>query len=162
MARWEEKLPAVLRGEIKLAGQVEVGEFAGYCATFEQKYALATRFVIEQSKADPGLLSNWTFTPRFAGWAIQAGAGHGADASTTPLIVRDRFRRLALEWCRELLKQAGMGRQLVAFDLRTNRNLAPVRDPVQLALLPPDERAEWEKFWEELGGSTIAPAPRAR
>jgi hypothetical protein len=42
-----------------------------------------------------------------------------------------------------------------------------VRDAKELAKLPPDERAEWEKFWNDLAppaspkpGYEIAPPPR--
>jgi len=42
-------------------------------------------------------------------------------------------------------------------------NFAPVRDSEALAKLPPDARAEWTQFWNELpkmGPREVAPSPR--
>ena len=168
-ARWEEKLPAVLRGELKPAGGEELAELAGYCATFEKKFALATRFAHDAIQANPTFLENWMQVSKFAGWAIQAAAGHGTDAATLPLIVRDRYRRQALEWMREMFnkrqgKDAGLG-----FYFSTIYDFAPVRDAKELVKLPPAERAEWEKLWAEITPPSeksktreTAPPPRAK
>jgi hypothetical protein len=161
MARWEEKLPAVLRGEIKPAHSDEVAELAGYCAMFEKNYALAARIITEASAADPTLLTNWMKTPKFAGWAIQAAAGNGTDASMTPLLVRERYRRLALDWLRNLVATSGQGGALVQFEVNANRHFDPVRDPQALAKLPPAERAEWEKLWAKIEPPIVA-RPQSR
>jgi tetratricopeptide (TPR) repeat protein len=149
-AAWEAKLPAVLRGEIKPDDHNGYYELAAYCATFEKRFALATRFIIEGIEAHPRILDNWMRAAQFAGWAVQASAGQGSDSSTVPLAVREHYRRLALEWIREAIRRtgkdsgAGMG-----FYLASLRDLATVRDKEELAQLPAAERAEWEKLWIE-------------
>ena len=85
MARWKEKLPSILRGEIKPTDSDEVAELAGYCAMFEKKYALATRIIIEASAADPTLLSNWMKTPKFRlGHSSRRRQRPGCQHDTTP------------------------------------------------------------------------------
>jgi len=150
-AAWEANLPAVLRGEIKPDDHNGYYELAAYCATFEKRFALATRFIIEGIEAHPRILDNWMRVAQFAGWAVQASASQGSDSSAVPLAVREHYRHLALEWIRESIRRtdretgAGMG-----FYLSGLRDLAPVRDKEDLALLPPAERAEWEKLWTEV------------
>ena len=150
-AAWEPKLPAVLRGEIQPTTGKEFVELATYCATFEKKFALATRFVQEAIQADFLVLENWYQVAKFAGWAIQASAGQGADASTLPLIVREQYRRQAIQWLHETIRRqtkesvAGLG-----FYLNGLRDYAPVRDKEALAQLPAAERVEWEKLWVEI------------
>jgi tetratricopeptide (TPR) repeat protein len=150
-AAWEAKLPAVLRGEIKPDAHNGYYELAAYCATFEKRFALATRFIIEGIQAHPRILDNWMRGAHCAGWAIQASAGHGSDAATVPLTIREHYRRLALDWIREAIRRTdkdnGAG---LAFYLISLRDLAPVRDKEALALLPEAERAEWEKLWAEI------------
>jgi serine/threonine protein kinase len=175
-AAWEEKLPAVLSGKLKPADRDEVYDLAAYCATFEKRFALATRFIVRGIEDDPHLLDDWMKVAHFAGWAVQASTGRGADASTIPLAVRERYRRQALEWIRESIRRtkggadAGMG-----YYLSTIRDFAPVRDSQELAKLPAAERAAWEKLWAEVvpvikkrkfGGRPrqpdLAPPPRVK
>jgi tetratricopeptide (TPR) repeat protein len=150
-AAWEEKLPAVLRGELKPADRDEVYQLASYCAAFEKRFALATRFIEQGIKDDPHLLDDWMKVAHLAGWAVQASAGHGSDTSTVPLVFRERYRQQALNWIRESIRRtqegagAGMG-----FYFSTIRDFAPVRDKEELAKLPVAERAEWEKLWTEI------------
>ena len=147
-ARWEEKLPAVLRGELKPANSEEVVELAGYCATFERRYALATKFAAEAMKEDPLLNDLWPSVAQMAGWAVQAGSGSGADAADHTDADRTEFRRLALEWLKKLTKRS-TGTRFSGFYFSTIRDFAPVRDKEELAKLPAAERAEWEKFWAD-------------
>jgi tetratricopeptide (TPR) repeat protein len=150
-AAWEEKLPAVLRGEIKPADRDEVFELASYCATFEKRFALATRFIVRGIEDDPHLLDDWMQVAHFAGWAVQASTGRDVDASAIPLAVREHYRRQALDWIRESIRRtkegAGAGME---FYLSTIRDFGPVRDPAELAKLPTAERAAWEKLWSEV------------
>jgi hypothetical protein len=174
-AAWEEKFPAVLRGEIKPADRDDLWNLASYCATFERRFALATKLIAEGIETDPSLLDDWMKVAHFAGWAVQAGAGRGVDGSTLPLIVRERYRRRALEWLRETIRRSERhGTAGLGFYLGTVRDFAPVRDPKELAKLPDAERAAWEKFWVEVAPVVkkrqrkprvivqpqIAPAPR--
>lgn len=147
-AAWQAKLPAVLRGEVRPDDHKGYYELAAYCATFEKRFALASRLIQEAIETHPRILDNWMHVAHFAGWAVQASAGHGSDAATVPLAVRERYRRLALEWIRESIRRtdkdsaAGLG-----FYLASLRNFAPVRDKEKLALLPAAEQAEWEQLW---------------
>lgn len=164
VARWEEKLPAVLRGELKPANRVEVGQLIEYCATFEQKYALAARLAAEALAADPDLYASWIEVGRFAGWAVQAGSGLGADTAGLSPAERAALRQQALKWLQESLRYVGRPPASLGEYLETIRNFNPVRDPKQLASLPPDERAQWEKFWAEIKVTppVIAPPPREK
>jgi hypothetical protein len=161
-ASWEAKLPGVLRGEIKPANIAEIQSLASYCATFEKKFALATRVVIDASKADPHVLDGWFFVAKFAGWAAQASAGHGADGASLTDAERAAFRRQAFVWLRDMrdqqAKKGALANLRVYF--HTIRDLSPVRDTKELAKLPPAERAEWEELWESLKIRPVTPPPR--
>jgi tRNA A-37 threonylcarbamoyl transferase component Bud32/tetratricopeptide (TPR) repeat protein len=152
MALWEKKLPAVLRGELRPAKGGEGVELAEYCAGFEKKYVLAVRFAAEAFAADPKLYGIWIKTPRLAGWAVQAAAGKGVDAADLSAGERSRLRGKALAWLRET--RSRIPKELLptfAMLLREdNPDLAAVRDPEALASLPPDERADWSRFWNKL------------
>ncbi|HSQ56780.1 MAG TPA: hypothetical protein VLM40_13650, partial [Gemmata sp.] len=152
-ARWENKLPAVLRGELKLQTSQEFAELASYCATFEKKYALATRFVIEGLKANPKFLNLRGHGTQYASWAVQAGFGRGADGAEISPQQREEFRRMALEWMKSFRVDKDLGLHFTA-----GREFAPVRDPKELARLPAAERAEWEKLWL----SIVPPRPAAK
>lgn len=155
MARWEGKLPAVLRGELKPTTGAEFADLAGYCAGFDKRYALAARFAADGLAADPGLYANAQRISDFAGWSVQAGVGHGADAADLTAEERARLRRQALAWLRQAVdRPASTGPGLRAALLRTNPDLRPVRDAAELAKLPPDERGEWDRFWKGLQTTT--------
>ena len=101
MARWEEKLPAILHDKLKPANAGEYMELAQYCARFDKRYALAVRFAKEALAVDPkryGLDDN-----QIAGWAVQAASGMGIDAAGLSAEERARLRRDALAWLRDYL-----------------------------------------------------------
>jgi tetratricopeptide (TPR) repeat protein len=150
-ARWEERLPAVLRGEVRPANSAEAAELADYCATFEKRFLLATRFVSDAIKADPKMLDNYLQAAKYAGWAVQAGAGSGADGAALPAETRAEYRRLALQWLRDTIgRQKKENAGGLGFYLGTLRDFASVRDAKELAKLPAEERAAWEKLWDEV------------
>jgi serine/threonine protein kinase/tetratricopeptide (TPR) repeat protein len=159
-ARWEAKFPAVLRGELTPATPAEAAELADFCATFEKRFAMATRIAAGAVEADPQILHDGGRVAKFAGWAVQAAAGKGVDGPGLPLLVRDRYRRLALEWVLALQKKSEKTGYAAAFLLAINRDLAPVRDEKELAKLPAAERAEWEKFWAAT--EPVFETPRSR
>jgi tetratricopeptide (TPR) repeat protein len=166
IARWEEKLPAVLKREIYPGSAFELLEVAEYCAGFEQRYVLAVRFVSEALAADPNLHLLYIKVPLLAGWALKAAAGKGVDAANLNEIDHSRLRKKALAWIREALSRLDKRSQLFLANLIVNNaDFAPVRDPEALAKLPPDERAEWTRFWAELPKKEkkldVAPAPRS-
>ncbi len=160
LAQWEEKLPAVVRGEIRPADSTEVLDLVRYCAMFEKKYALAARLAADGLKADPKLFNMWPEVAWFAGYAVQASAGNGTDAADLTPVQRADLRRQALAWVRKSTMWAAPTYSAVARHFATIRDFAPVRDPKELVKLPPDERAEWEKFWADVTPRALAPTPR--
>ena len=72
---WKEKLPGVIRGEIKPADRNELRSLTSYCATFEKKFALATRIASDAIKANPQILDSWFDVGQFGGWAAQSQRG---------------------------------------------------------------------------------------
>jgi serine/threonine protein kinase len=166
IAVWKERLPAVQRGELKPNSR-ELQELAQYCAWFEKKYALASRYMAEALAAQSSLFNNLTKASDAAGWAVQAGTGAGHDAATLSEAERARLRAQALEWLRE--SQTRSENQLAQFfaaNLRRNRLLDPVRNPDALEKLPPQEREQWRKFWNGLPRipreENLEPAPLPR
>jgi eukaryotic-like serine/threonine-protein kinase len=161
-ARWENQLPAVLRGEVRPTA-AELTELAGYCAGFEKKYGLAARFAAEALADNPHLSERqWPQVAKFAGWAIQAGMGKGADSTAVPLIVREHYRRLALQWIRDIIEQRGPAAATASFYLNSIPEFAPVRDAKELARLPVDERQAWEKLWAKIRTPANAPPPHEK
>ena len=71
------------------------------------------------------------------------------------------FRSQALAWLREVVKQFtgqfndmdGKERAALRTGLahwQTNADLASIRDPKELAQLPPAERAAWQQLWADV------------
>ncbi|MBP3958750.1 protein kinase [Gemmata sp. G18] len=167
MESWEKKLPQVLNGKIQPTTP-ELIDLAGFCAKFDRKYALATRFSTEAMADNPGLYTHWTKVCEFAGWAVQAAAGNGTDAAQLPPAERTRLRRQALVWLHEVQTRKAKDKDFpLSGYLNSLSDLAPVRDANERAKLPANERAEWEQFWVEVPPAVpapheheIAPAPR--
>jgi eukaryotic-like serine/threonine-protein kinase len=164
MAQWEQKLPVVLRGELRPANAVELVELAQYCSGFEKKNLLAVRFATDAFAANPNLFAQWMTVSQFAGWAVQAANGMGVDATNLSVDERSQLRHKALAWLREsktMTNNEFLG--YLTSETWADANFAPVRDSEALAKLPPDERAEWTQFWNELpklGPREVAPPPR--
>ncbi len=160
LAQWEAKLPAVLRGELKPTA-AELVDLAEYCAGFERNFVLASRFAGDALAAVPPLYHS-TLVVRFAGWAVRASRGEGADAADLTALQRSGLRRQALAWLREA-KARGEGKSFSLVPmLQYSRDLAPLRNPEELAKLPPEERIAWEKFWLQFPafGPSIKTSPR--
>jgi serine/threonine protein kinase len=165
IARWEEMLPAVLRGDLRPTNAFELLELADYCAGFEKKYVLAMRFATDAVAADSKLYLQFNKVPQIAGWAIKAATGKGVDAANLSEVERSQLRKKALTWFRESMSKLDKGFHLLLSNQIWNDSVfAPVRDPESLAKLPPDECAEWTRFWAELPKKEkkleVAPAPR--
>jgi hypothetical protein len=90
--------------------------------------------------------------------AVHAGSGQGSD--TPPPHERPALRHKALDWLSADLRQ---WKRYLAADAKyyvaaqdamnhwlTNSYLKEVRDEAELAKLPPDEQAAWEKLWAEV------------
>src|SRR5262249_55559670 len=132
-------------------------------ANFEKKYALAAKFAKDALAANPELFI-LNRTPEFAGWAVQAAAGNGADGAELSAAERAQLRRDALAWLRESLSRPQRELlPLLGYQAKHTAPPAPVRDPAELAKLPPEERAGWQQFWDALAASqlpAVAPPPR--
>jgi eukaryotic-like serine/threonine-protein kinase len=170
-ARWEAKLPAMLRGSATATlNGLELAELAEYCARFEKRFVLATRLAAAAIKADPEILDTDENAVKFAGWAVQASAGTGVDAADLAPDKRDELRRQAYESMRQLIDPKEPGSSLVLwFYIGSINDFVPVRDPRYLAKLPEAERVAWEKLWREItpprpssAPDEIAPPPRER
>ncbi len=149
MELWEKKLPQALSGRIQPTTP-ELIDLAGFCAKFDRKYALATRFATEAMTDHPGLYTHWNKVCEFAGWAVQAAAGNGTDAAQLSPTERTRLRRQALTWLREVVTRKVKDKDFpLGIYLNSLSDLAPVRDARELAKLPLDECAEWEKLWDD-------------
>ncbi len=161
-ARWEGKIPLAPDGTVAAANGAEAVEIAGYYALFEKRYARAAATAATALKADPKLFDIWLDIAKFAGWAVQAAAGSGADAADLTPAERTRLRRQALGWLRELhtrVPKTSSG--IIGSYLRTLADLQPVRSAKELEKLVPEERAEWEKFWAAVAPPE-PPKPPAR
>ena len=80
-------------------------------------------------------------------------------------VERSQLRKKALAWLQKgkalAMENATLFR-LLTYRTWTNPDFAPVRDPEAIAKLPPEERAEWTRFWEELPKKReVAPPPRS-
>ncbi len=149
IVRWEGKVQDVIDGKYTPDSSTELVEIASCAAMFENKYLLAAEVAEIGVKLDPKLYDNWTEMTKFAGWAVQAASGKGVDAELLKPEEKAKFRKMALAWLREAVKRNDNKALLpyLGTRLATRTDLQPVCDPTELAKLPPDERAEWEKFW---------------
>jgi tetratricopeptide (TPR) repeat protein len=162
MLALEQKLAAVLQGEVRPTDAAEQVGLAGLCVT-KKRYTDATRFFADAFKAQPKLADDLQAGYRYdaACSAALAAAGQGEDAARLDDKERARLRQQALGWLRADLalwgKQAEGGtpqtRALVQKTLRhwqEDADLAGLRDTAALARLPEAERAEWQKLWAEV------------
>jgi Flp pilus assembly protein TadD/tRNA A-37 threonylcarbamoyl transferase component Bud32 len=151
-------LPAVLAGLDPPASARERLELADLCVRYKQLPATAARLAAAAFAADPKLANDLGASHRYnaACAATLAAAGRG-DGAAAPAKLRASLSRQALAWLRADLvlwsKQTDdpKARPQVAQSLRhwqQDPDLAGVRDPAELAKLPPGERAEWEHFWK--------------
>ena len=93
----------------------------------------------------------------------RASAGHGADGARLTDGERAAFRRQAFLWLREMRnRQAKKGNLMnLRYYLHNIHDFSLIRDPKELAKLPPAERAEWLELWDSLKVRPVAPPPRS-
>jgi tetratricopeptide (TPR) repeat protein/tRNA A-37 threonylcarbamoyl transferase component Bud32 len=157
----DEKLPAVLKGDVQPKGQEKV-EFAILCWRYKGRYAAAVRFYAEAMAEQPALAGDLGTSTRYhaACAAAMAAAGKGEDAPMDEK-ERPRLRSQALGWLRADLalwaKQAESGMpearaaaQKALKHWQGDSDLAGVRDPAALDTLPEAERADWKKLWADV------------
>jgi hypothetical protein len=102
--------------------------------------------------------------------AALAGCGRGLDADKIDASVRGRVRRQALDWLRAdgsawdrlLENEPDKVRQVIVQNLQhwlEDRDLAGVRGPQALSMLPESERRPWQTLWDDVA-DTLAWAQR--
>jgi serine/threonine protein kinase/Flp pilus assembly protein TadD len=160
--RWLEldaRLPDLLAGKIKPAAIEETLTFAELCKQrFHKQYAAAHRLYREAFGADPDLEPRHRFDAAVA--ALLLAAGQDATAKVTAEGAAE-LRRQAKIWLKAELEvlRIGVASPLpavrypalarLAFGKRVPE-LASIRDPAALKLLPAEERAGWERLWAEV------------
>jgi serine/threonine-protein kinase len=163
LVKLEDRLPAILRGEVKPASVVEQVQLAEMCQQHKKLYAAAARLLGEALAARPDLAADPGQPHRYnaACAAALAGCGRGADAGQVDAPSRARWRKQALAWLRadldlwtrQLEQKASLGGGPLQRALRhwqEDADLAGVRDAAGLAQLPEAERQEWRKFWADV------------
>jgi tetratricopeptide (TPR) repeat protein len=158
LVEFDDRLPAVLRGESQPRDAAERAEFALVCR-FHTLDAASARLYGEAFAQQPELTRAHRY---YAAWAAAlAGTGQGKDAGALDEQQRARLRAQALAWLRDEL---GAWRQQLAKGPARSRaevlgrincwlrdpDLACLRDPEPMGRLPPAERGEWEKLWRDL------------
>ena len=97
----DRKLPAILRGEVKLADDSELTMFPEMCQ-YKTLYATSARFWLDAFTAKPRLAENMDAGHRYnaACAAAHAGSGRGRDDPPLDEEGRTRWRKRALDWLR--------------------------------------------------------------
>jgi tetratricopeptide (TPR) repeat protein len=158
LVKLDDKLPAVLRGEVRPRDAAELTEFAFVCR-FRELEAASARLYREAFVQQPELAKQHRY---YAAWAaVLAGIGKGKDAGGLEERERTRLRGQARVWLRDELDA---WRQRLGKDTAESRaevlqrincwlrdpDLVCVRDPELLQRLPAAERGEWEQLWRDL------------
>jgi tetratricopeptide (TPR) repeat protein len=154
----ERRLPDFLAGKATPASATERIDLAQLCA-LKQLNRTALRFYGEAFAAQPTLLALHQYNVACA--AALAGCGRGEDVVELDEKERTRLRRQALDWLcahvetqgRLLDKEPARAAADVAKDLEhclADFDFVGVREPEQLAKLPPEEQDEWGCLWDEV------------
>jgi tetratricopeptide (TPR) repeat protein len=138
---------------------------------FRKRYLAAARLSTEVLAAEPQRADDLKAGHRYnaACAAALAGCGRGQDADKLDDKERARLRRQALDWLcadleaqgRRLAKEPARAAANVARNLQhwlANPDFGGMREPEQLAKLPPEEQEEWGRLW----GQVAQQAARAR
>jgi serine/threonine protein kinase/Flp pilus assembly protein TadD/thiol-disulfide isomerase/thioredoxin len=154
----DRRLPDFLAGKATPANAAERIDLAELCA-LKQRNRTALRFYGEAFAAQPTLLALHQYNAACA--AALAGCGRGKDAVKLDEKERAHLRRQALDWLcahletqvRLLDKEPARAAANVAKDLEhclADSDFVGVREPEQLAKLPPEEQDEWGCLWDEV------------
>jgi tetratricopeptide (TPR) repeat protein len=158
LVEMDDKLPAVLRGQIQPRDAAERADLAFACR-FRELEAASARLYGEAFALQPALARQHRY---YAAWAaVLAGTGKGKDAGGLDERDRARLRGQAVAWLRGELDdwrrrlEKGPAEDRAEVLQRMNcwlrdPDLACVRDPEALGRLPAAERREWEEVWRDL------------
>jgi tetratricopeptide (TPR) repeat protein len=159
----DARLSAILEGGPQPSSAFDRLNLAQLCLKYRKRYLLAARYFTEGFDGKPPLTPGQQADLRAAAAraAALAAAGKGVDAAKLSDEERASWRRQALSWLREALKerekelaggsvQASAAAQKELERWTTTPDLATVRDPDGLANLPAAERAAWQTFWADV------------
>jgi serine/threonine-protein kinase len=158
----DEKLPAMLKGEVKPADAAECLAVARLCQ-YKELFAASVRFYTGAFAEQPELANDLRKQARYnaACAAALAAAGKGKDADKLDDKERTRLRKKALDWVRadlamwgKLLEKTTPQQRAAVHKIFTHwkrdADLATVRDKEALAKLPEAEREAWQKLWADV------------
>jgi tetratricopeptide (TPR) repeat protein len=157
-----EKLDAVLRGEVSPAGAREYAGMAELCLKAKKRYATALRFYKAAFAAEPKIADDLAagHCCNAACAAVLAADGQGAGADELAAEPRIAARSQALAWLRaelnasaELLDRQPKERPTVLSVLgraQSEPGLSSVRDAAALSKLPPEEQSGWQQLWTDI------------
>jgi serine/threonine-protein kinase len=158
----EARLPAILQGKQKPANSGECYQFGNICRMKKRPVA-AARFYAEALEAAPEMVADPRTARRYLAACAAAFVGCGGDegGEKPSEDERTRWRKQARAWLRADLaawtrmldRDPGAIRTLCKRALtrwQVNPDLAGLRDPQALALVPPGEREECRALWNEV------------
>jgi tetratricopeptide (TPR) repeat protein len=157
------KVAKALEGERPPDGASERLQFALFCQTFRQEYAVAVTWYVQAFALKPQAAYDLTALHRYnaARAAALAGSGRGRGADKLKDEERARLRKKALNWLRADLAVYTKGLQgdkpqdwTIALERlkhwQRDDDLAGIRDPAALAKLPAEERATFAQLWADV------------
>jgi tetratricopeptide (TPR) repeat protein len=159
----DQKLAAILQGQVQPASAIEQVVLAMMCQKNKQYYANAAKFYAGAFAAAPNLANDLTKAHRYdaACCAALAAVGKGKDADKLAAPAKTKLRQQALDWLKADL--ALWQRQATSKDPKelqavvkmlshwqTDPDLASVRDDKALAPLPEAERQDWQALWADV------------
>jgi hypothetical protein len=155
----DQKLALILKGEV-LPGDAKEQFALGELCVGKRQFAAAVRFFKTAFAADASLSLAPSARYNAACAASLAASGKGSDAKVLTDEERTSLSRDALAWlqaelelCRRQLSGDPAERQLALVLLQhsiVDADLASLRDPASLALLPADDQASWKEFWRNV------------
>jgi hypothetical protein len=159
LAELEKRLPALLAGTDRLAGNRERLELGELCRRRE-RFVAAARFLAAALADDSKLADDLKAAHRYhaARFAALAAAGRGEDAAELDDEKRARMRKQSLDWLRADLalwtKQLQTGNpadcatvQQALRHWQQDPDLAGIRDKAALSKLPAEERKALTQLW---------------
>jgi eukaryotic-like serine/threonine-protein kinase len=160
LLEWDKKLPAILRGDIKLSNPDRV-PLTALCK-IKKLYGLGARTYADMLRIAPELAEPVGAAFRYNAACAAALAAGGTGKDVPPLNEKERneWRQKALDWLRadlgawtKLAQAPEADIANVAANLskwQKDASLMTVRDPTALAKLPESERAAWRQLWRDV------------
>jgi tetratricopeptide (TPR) repeat protein len=156
----EQRLPGVMQGEAVSAGDLLA--LADLCQRYKKRYrdsaALFAKAFASEPKQAENLDNGYRYNAACA--AALAAAGKGAGAEKLEAKEKTSLRQQTLAWLQadvdarsRFLEKNPFLAVRIQDDMqhwKADSDLAGVRDEQEIAKLPAEERAAWQKFWGEV------------